>query len=179
MTTRILLTVYLMFFTPLLMADEPSMGPIIEDYGPTYPIDFRDVPLEEDVVYKIIFDLSSYPGEVTSLNGNLVSVARYLNMHARNGVALEDMDVAVVVHGGALKNSLSHTAYENRYQTQNPNLDLFRKLDEAGVKFYICGQSMRFQGIEKSELASPAKVGLSAMTMLTVLQNKGYALLPW
>lgn len=179
MTNRILLAICLIFFSIPLSADEPTMGPIIGDYGPTYPIDFRDVPLEEDIVYRIIFDLSSYPGEVTSLNGNLVSVARYLNMHARNGVALENMDIAVVVHGESLKNSLSHEAYDDRYQTQNPNLDLFRKLDEVGVKFYICGQSMRFQGIEKSELASPAKVGLSAMTMLTVLQNEGYALLPW
>lgn len=179
MFVRVSLAVCLTLLSVPLLADEPGMGPIIEDYGPTYPINFRDVPLEEDAVYKIIFDLSSYPGEVTSLNGNLVSVARYLNMHARNGVALENMDIAVVVHGGALKNALSHKAYEARYQTENPNLDLFSKLDAAGVKFYICGQSMRFQGIEKSELASPAKVGLSAMTMLTVLQNKGYALLPW
>ncbi len=179
MTHRILLAIGLIFVAVPLLAEEPSMGPIIEDYGPTYPIDFRDVPLEEDAVYKILFDLSAYPGEVTSLNSNLVSVARYLNMHARNGVALENMDIAVVVHGGAIKNALSHEAYEARYQTENPNLDLFEKLDAAGVKFYICGQSMRFQGVEKSELASPAKVALSAMTMLTVLQNNGYALLPW
>jgi hypothetical protein len=37
---------------------------------------------------------------------------------------------------------------------------------------------MTFGGVEKSELASLAEVALSAMTMLTVLQNDGYALLP-
>jgi len=31
--------------------------------------------------------------------------------------------------------------------------------------------------VEKADLFSPAKVALSAMTMLTVLQSKGYALL--
>jgi len=37
---------------------------------------------------------------------------------------------------------------------------------------------MAFGGVDKDELASPAKVGLSTMTMLTVLQSEGYALLP-
>ncbi|MCH7829778.1 MAG: DsrE family protein [Proteobacteria bacterium] len=47
----------------------------------------------------------------------------------------------------------------------------------AGVKFYVCRQSMEYNGVEKSELAGPAKVALSAMTMLNVLQLDGYALL--
>jgi len=51
-------------------------------------------------------------------------------------------------------------------------------LHRAGVEFYVCGQSMAFGSVEKSELASPAKVALSAMTMLSVLQSNGYALLP-
>lgn len=39
-------------------------------------------------------------------------------------------------------------------------------------------RSMGFSGISKSELASPVKVALSAMTMMTVLQSEGYALIP-
>ena len=161
-----------------LLADEPSMGPIIEDYGPTYPIDYRDVPLVEDFTFRVVFDAGEYSGEVDSLNPELISVARYLNMHGRNGVPLENMDIAVVLHGNALKSALSDAAYESRYQTTNPNLDLLQKLDAARVTFYACGQSMHFRGFEKKELISPVKVGLSAMTMLTVLQADGYALLP-
>jgi intracellular sulfur oxidation DsrE/DsrF family protein len=162
----------------MLLADEPSMGPIIKDYGPTYPIEYRDVPLTEGFTFRVVFDAGAYPGEVDSLNSELVSVARYLNMHGRNGVPLENMDIAVVLHGNALKGALSDAAYESRYQIKNPNLDLLQKLDAVGVKFYACGQSMHFRGFEKKELVSPVKVGLSAMTMLTVLQSDGYALLP-
>jgi intracellular sulfur oxidation DsrE/DsrF family protein len=160
-----------------LLADEPSLGPAIEGYGPTYPIDGRDVPLEEGAVYKAVFDAATYSDDKTSLNTRFVSVARYLNMHARNGVPVENMDLAVVVHGRALKSVMNNDAYQTRYGSDNPNLELLMKLHDAGVKFYICGQSMAFGGVEKSELASPAKVGLSAMTMMTVLQNDGYALL--
>ena len=178
MFVKIALFLFLATSATLVLADEPSMGPVIEDYGPTYPIDDRDVPLAKDYTFRAVFDAGAYPGETDALNSELVSVARFLNMHGRNGVPQENMDIAVVLHGNALKGALSDAAYESRYDTNNPNLDLLQKLDAAGVKFYACGQSMNFRGYEKHELLSPVKVGLSAMTMLTVLQSDGYALLP-
>jgi len=158
------------------LAAEPSYGPAIEDYGPTYPIQDRDVALPDDFTYKAVFDAAANPDE-TTLNTGLVSVARYLNMHARNGVPLENMNVAVVAHGPALKTLLTSEAYLSRYGIQNPNSELIEKLDAAGVSFFVCGQSMAFGGFEKKELTRSAKVALSAMTMLTVLQADDYALL--
>ena len=96
------------------LADEPSFGPAIEGYGPSYPIDKRDVPLREGFVYKAVFDIAQDPVP-GSVNKNLVSVARYLNMHARNGVPVENLKLAIVVHGPAVKNLL-HT-------DGNPNLE--------------------------------------------------------
>jgi intracellular sulfur oxidation DsrE/DsrF family protein len=151
---------------------------MIEGYGPTYPIGDRDIPLPSGFVYKAVFDLARYPGGTSDLNPYLVSVARFLNMHARNAVPAANMDLAVVVHGAAVKNVLSDKAYESRYQARNPNLELLSKLHDAGVKIYVCGQSMAFGGIDKGDLADHAQVALSAMTMLTVLQSEGYALLP-
>jgi len=161
-----------------LLADEPMLGPAIEGYGPTYPIEERDVALADNTVYKAVFDLAAYPGEVTALNPRLVSVARLLNMQVRNGTPLENMDLAVVVHGAAVKNLLTNEAYRKRFDANNPNLELLEKLHAAGVDIYVCGQSLAFAQIQKDELASPAQVALSAMTMLIVLQSDGYALLP-
>jgi len=178
MHVRFTLLVILITWCSQLLADEPSLGPAIEGYGPTFPINDRDVPLEEGARYKAVFDVGAYSNDLASLNYRLVSVARYLNMHARNGVAVEKMDLAVVVHGTAVKNLMTNDAYQARYGSDNPNLDLLEKLQAAGVHIYVCGQSMAFGGVEKSELANLAKVGLSAMTIMTVLQNDGYALLP-
>ena len=178
MTTRPLIAVLLLAVTQLTFADEPMLGPAIEGYGPTYPIDDRDVPLEEGVVYRAVFDAASYSDDLGTLNSRLVSVARFLNMHVRNDTPVENMDLAVVLHGAAVKNVFSHEAYRSRYNRDNPNLELVTRLHDAGVRFYVCGQSMTFGDVEKSELASQAEVALSAMTMLTVLQNNGYALLP-
>ena len=159
------------------LAGEPMLGPAIDGYGPTYPIDDRDVPIEKDTVYRAVFDAAAYSDDLTSLNTRLVSVARFLNMHVRNGTPLENMDVAVVVHGAALKTVFNDEAYRSKYGADNPNLELVTKLHDAGVEFYVCGQSMAFGGFTKSELADPAKLAISAMTMLTQLQNQGYALL--
>ena len=178
MGIRYLLVLAGLACSTLSLADEPSFGPIIEGYGPTYPIPERDVALPEGFTYRAVFDLAKYPGETSDLNPYLVSAARFLNMHARNGVPAENMDLAVVVHGAAVKNLLSDEAYEARFKTENPNLELLNKLNHAGVRIYVCGQSLSFGGVDRSELAEPAQVALSAMTMLTVLQSEGYSLLP-
>jgi len=178
MLKRVLLLVVALCWCITGAAEEPALGPVIEGYGPTYLVDDRQIALADGFVYKAVFDVASYRGEVTSLNPELVSVARFLNMHARNGTAPGDMDLAVVVHGAALKNLLTHDAYRRRYEVDNPNLALLERLHDAGVRIMLCGQSMAFGGIDKSELASPVEVGLSAMTLLTVLQSEGYALLP-
>jgi intracellular sulfur oxidation DsrE/DsrF family protein len=170
------LPVFALFLCAQGMAGEPSFGPIIEGYGPTYPINDRDVPLEEGIVYKAVFDAAQNRDE-KSLNTGLVSVARYLNMHGRNGVAIENMNIAVVAHGPALKTLLADAAYRTRYGIDNPNAELLKKLDAAGVSFYVCGQSMSFGRVDNDELIEPAQIALSAMTMLTVLQSDGYALL--
>ena len=178
MTHRVALVGFLLLAAAPLLAEESSTGPLIEGYGPTYPINDRDVPLPEGVSYKAVFDLAAYPGEVTAVNVHLESVARFLNMHARNGVPIENMDLAMVVHGSAVKNLLGHDAYEARYKVDNPNLELLTLLRDAGVRIYVCGQSMSFGGVVKIEFTDGVQVALSAMTMLTILQSDGYALLP-
>lgn len=177
MMWKMLVALPLVLSSALIYADEPSLGPAIAGYGPTYPIEDRDVALRDDFVYKLVFDAAAYKNQ-GSLNTTLVSVARFMNMHARHGVPIENMDIAVVAHGPALNALLTDDAYVQRYGIDNPNSELLDKLQAAGVSLYVCGQSLSFGGFEKTELASPVKVALSAMTMLTVLQSDGYALLP-
>jgi intracellular sulfur oxidation DsrE/DsrF family protein len=178
MSGRISFVLYLLFISIPLSAEEPQKGPVIAAYGPTFLVSDLDVPLVDGFQYRAVFDVAAYRGENTSLNSELVSVARYLNMHARAGVPVENMTLAVVLHGAALKNAFSHEAYMARHDSGNPNLDLIVKLHGAGVAFYACGQSMGFNGIPKIDLTSEVKVALSAMTMMTTLQSEGYALLP-
>lgn len=159
-------------------AAEPTMGPVFERFGPTFAIEDRDMALPEGFLYKAVFDLAKSPDDKATRSSYIESVARFINMHARSGVPLDKMRLAVVMHGPATKNALSHTAYRKRYGIDNPNLAMIDELEKAGVTFYLCGQSAEFSGIKREELASSISVSLSAMTALVLLQGKGYALLP-
>lgn len=159
-------------------ADEARMGPVFEDYGPVYDVDDMDFPLDADASYRVVFDAAAYSVEGTGLNRELESVARFINMHAANGVSPDRMRLVVVLHGEALKSALLDDAYRERYQRDNPNLDLVKQLAGVGVRFVACGQSLGFREFDRDELAESVEVALSAMTALTVLQSEGYALIP-
>jgi len=178
MLTRYLLAISIPLLSTQLLAAEPTTGPIIDGYGASFTIDNSDVPLIEDHVYRVVWEITGYNGEPESVNRNLDRVARFLNLHAKHGVPAENMQLAVVIHGTALMNALNDESYSKRYQLKNPNLDLVNRLAEAGVQFYVCGQSMGFREFAKSELAAPIKLATSALTMVHQLQVEGYTLQP-
>ena len=158
---------------------EPVYGPVIEGYGPVYKMADRDVTLPTNMVFNVVFDATaSAPGSPDEPNVELVSVARFINMHGLNGFSMDNMNLAVVLHGPALAAVLTDSAYREQFGMANPNLELLEKLHDTGVRFFACGQSMSFRGYVKRDLDASIKVALSAMTMLASLQADGYALLP-
>lgn len=180
---RIAQLVFLTAITLLSLALEAKtdikMGPVLEGYGPTSAIADADVKLPEGFVFKALFDISESNKKHDQYSRKIESVARFLNMHARNGVSLENMQLAVVLHGGATKDVLNDEAYAKRHGFKNPNSDLIRQLAAKGVNFYICGQSVAFYDIKRSELLPEVKLSLSAMTMAVLLQQEGYQLIPF
>jgi intracellular sulfur oxidation DsrE/DsrF family protein len=175
---RYVLALSVLFVCAPLFAAEATTGPIIEDYGAAFPVEDRDVPLVDGHVYRVVFEITEYNGSPDALNRELDTVARFLNMHGKNGVPVERLQLAVVIHGAALVNVLNDASYQDRFQLDNPNLDLVRQLQGAGVQFFACGQSMAGRNFAKAELASGVKLALSAMTMVHQLQADGYTLQP-
>jgi intracellular sulfur oxidation DsrE/DsrF family protein len=178
MILRKILVGSLICFSVQAQAQAPSTGPYVDAGGPAFEVADRDVPLQEGRKYRVVYELTGHPGEKTDVNRPLTVVARFMNMHGKNGVPLEDLDVAVVVHGQTLLAMQNDAAYEEMFGVKNPSTALINDLAAAGVKFYACGQSLGFRGLDKSVLAEPVKVGLSAMTMLVTLQADGYTFLP-
>ena len=178
MTIRLFATLLLAAFSLTSRAAEPSTGPYVDAGGPAFEVPDRDVPLREGMKYRVVFEATEYPGEKDGVNRELTVVGRFMNMHGKNGVPLENLDVAVVVHGQALFATFNDEAYRKQFGIDNPSLALLKDLQDAGVKIYVCGQSLGFRGVDKTVLADDVKVGLSAMTLLVTLQADGYAFLP-
>ena len=163
---------------PNILAEKLQKAPILTDYGPVYAIKYRETSLPENYTYKAVFDVTTTASDPIDHSRRLESVARFINMHALNGVSLEQMDIAVVIHGKAVKDSLVNAAYQLKYEVDNPNKEMIEQLHNSGVKFYICGQTTEFLGYKRKDLLAPIEISLSAMTQLVILQNEGYALLP-
>lgn len=158
-------------------AQEKKAGPVIQEYGKVWSIDSTSYSVEREMVFKVVFDIMSSPKDSTALNRSIETAARFLNMHAQNQVPLEQMKVALVVHGKASKDLFTNEAYRNRYGTDNPNAALITQLLNAGTEFILCGQSSKSRNIPIADTLDGVQLSLSAMTALIQLQNDGYRLI--
>jgi intracellular sulfur oxidation DsrE/DsrF family protein len=156
---------------------ETIAGPIIKNFGKVYKIKKPELNLQIDKEYKVIFDIYTDTDKVDAVNPLINTVARFLNMHAQNGVPAKNMKVAFVMHGAAAKNALSNDAYQKKYQTDNPNLDLIKALKKADVDIFVCGQSVRSRNLPIDGLSKNVKLSLSALTALVEYQENGYKII--
>ena len=154
-----------------------STGPVIADFGPVFEVASPDFETDLERDYRAVFDVARSGGEKGETNPSIVTVARFLNMHARAGVPEDRLEAALVLHGSAGKDALSHRAFRERFGRDNPNARLVRELHESGVKIILCGQTAASRGFERDELAEPVELALSAMTALVSLQADGFRLI--
>jgi intracellular sulfur oxidation DsrE/DsrF family protein len=156
-----------------VQADQPIR--LIEGYG-----DFKQVKDTDFITpkkLKVVFDVYISNEENDGVNKGINTVARFLNMHYDAGVKLKNIKAALVIHGSAGKDILTHTAYDKRYITNNPNLELLQKLHDAGVNIIVCGQTIEFKGYKRNEIIDFITVSLSAITALVSLQAQGYQII--
>jgi len=129
--------------------------------------------------YKLLFEvvIANKDSMAKELNEGLTEVARVLNLHVFSGVPAKNIKTVVVVHGSALTAIMNNEAYRKKYQVDNPNLRLLKELEEkAGIKLIACGQAMAAFDIKNEELLPEVKVSVTAQTVLSNYQLKGYVL---
>lgn len=171
--------VAILFLAGHVYAVEPQTGPVIEAYGPVYDVPDGSWNLKQGTQYKVSMDVSATGDFSGDINRRLESAARFLNLHARNGIAPENIEFAIVVHGSAGKDLLKDAAYEARFDEPNPNTAMLAALHHAGVKIYLCGQTAAYRGFTVEELNPAVSLALSAMTAHVRLQSEGYTLIPF
>lgn len=169
----------MLFLAGHVNAAEPLTGPVIEAYGPVYQVAEGSFNLRQDTRYKVSMDVSATEDFSGDLNRRLESAARFLNMHARNGIDPKNIEFAIVVHGSAAKDLLKDKAYEARFDEPNPNTAMLAALHGAGVKIYLCGQTAAHRGFVAEELNPAVDLALSAMTAHVRLQSEGFTLIPF
>lgn len=159
-----------------------QMFPAIKGYkwAGVVPVQDIDDKLDPTMQYKLLMELAGFAPkgqEATApkeINGGIGEVARKINLHVADGVPKEKMDVVIIVHAGALFALLNNEKYKQKYQADNPNIALIKELQDFGAKFIVCGQAMTFLRLEKEDLLPGIKEAISAQTVLSMYELKGY-----
>lgn len=158
-------------------SDEPQyINPTIAGYGKV--VKLPNAAHQPRDGSKIVVDITK-GGDPDKLNSAIEKVCRFVNIYAGAGKDSAKVDIAVVLHGDATLAILRNDSYSNRFSTKaNPNLNCLSELEKAGVKVYVCGQSLTGKGAKPSEVSEQADVAVSALTALVNCQADGYAYLP-
>jgi intracellular sulfur oxidation DsrE/DsrF family protein len=159
--------------TPLLAA-ESALGPVIEDYGPTFEVPEGSFNLVPGQQYKVILDIGKGPENPAELNRSIESAARFLNMEARNGIVPENIRLAIVLHGSGAQAALTDQAHSRLFDVSNGSKGLIEALGKTGVDIYICGQTAAYRGYAAEDLLPQVTLAVSAMTVHVRLQQEGY-----
>lgn len=165
------------FFSLFALSQEKKAGPIIENYGEVFAVEDPDFKTNINEEFKVVFDVAIGPDSHEEINKRIETAARFLNMHAQNGVPASQLKAALIIHGTATTNIMNNEAHKKRFGVPNPNAELLQNLMDAGVEIILCGQSSKSRNVPKEDLIPGEKIALSAMTALIQLQNDGYRLI--
>jgi intracellular sulfur oxidation DsrE/DsrF family protein len=169
--------VTVLFFAVFICKAQDKSHPLIKNYGLVFDVPFAIEKPDTRMEYKILVDITTAPAKPDSLNDALDAVARMMNLHVAGGVNPKKLHVVIVVHNAAAFSFLNNEAYQQKYHIDNPNAALITALHDAGVKIFLCGQTMMKRNIEQKALMPEVVPALSALTTLTTYQLKGYALM--
>ena len=157
----------------------PEAGPIVNSGGPVFIVEDPTFETPTDRELKAIFELRTAPDDLSRPQQQVGTMARYLNMHAKNGVPRENVRVAGVVHGSAVWAVLTDENHRERHGMDNPNRAMIEEIIASGGQVILCGQSAAARQIAREDLLPGVQVAMSAMTALTVLQQDGYQIILW
>ena len=157
--------------------DDFHPGPVFANFGNIADVEVT-MPVPEGTVFRVSFDLASRADD-GEMNRNLLSAARFINMHVAHGVPLSDLNLALVIHGSAVKDVTVDEHYTPLYDHPNANAELIAALTSHGVRIIVCGQSAAYNEVSNDDLLPGVEMALSAMTAHALLQQDGYSINPF
>jgi intracellular sulfur oxidation DsrE/DsrF family protein len=150
---------------------------LVAGYGKTVTVENAGERPDPTLDYKVVMSVTK-AGEDAAPPPALDKAARLVNLLAQSGVSADHRHIVVVLHGAATSAVLNEAGLKARGKTVNPSAELIAKLTAAGVSVHVCGQALAGAKIAHSEVLPQVQIDVSALTTLSTLQLRGYALLP-
>lgn len=152
--------------------------PAIEGVGRMHPLPHAAYRPNASETYRIVFSVTKGADKPGQVSPSLDRVARTVNLYVSAGVPLSHLDFVAILYGAATAAALDNTHFEEKFGTENPNLAVIAKLRKAGVKVAVCGQAVAEHGYRYDWITPEVALALSALTTITMLEQRGYALMP-
>lgn len=146
--------------------------------GAYHPLPNAAYQPDRNATYKVVFSLTKASDKPDQVNPALERVARTVNLYASAGVPLDHLKFVAVAYGQATGLVLDDEHYKAQFGTANPNLAVISQLHKAGIDVAVCGQAMAEHHYPNEWAAKDVTISLSALTTISVLEQKGYALIP-
>ena len=130
--------------------------------------------------YKLLMELTGFAAKgeektaKNEINLGIGEISRKVNLHVAAGIPQKNIDLVIIVHAGALFAFLNNEKYKRKYGIDNPNITIIKDLQNFGAKIIVCGQAMTFLGLEMQDLVPGIKEAMSAQTVLSTYQLRGY-----
>lgn len=175
---KIIVIVFMLLGLQSLQA-QTKVNPLIKHFGTVSEVPFSEENPDKKLDYKVIVEVSTDNPKPEAIHEFFEKVAAVVNLHALGGVTPDKLHVVMVIHGPAAQFVVNDTEYRKKFNSDNPNVPLFKELTAAGVKVFVCGQSLNKRNISKDQVTPEVKPALSAITTLTTYQLKGYSILKY
>ncbi|MCL6260388.1 DsrE family protein [Aquiflexum sp. TKW24L] len=176
-SAKTFLTTLILTFISISAFCQTPQFPIVKGFGGIYEIPEATERPDPTAEYKIIIDLVSAADDPKQINRMVDNIARMVNLHGIAGVPKDNIKVKVAVHGSAIFSILNDEEYQKINGVKNPNLPVFEALKDAGVEFYICGQSLIARNMKTTDMWEGTEIALSMLTTLTTYVPQGYMLI--
>lgn len=158
-----------------------EMFPVINatEMSGVVPVKNQEEIPDPKIAYKLLFELTvnNPDSTIQELNYGLVEVARIINLHVASGIPTKNIIPVIVAHGGVLHALKNNEYFQKKYKIDNPNIKLIGELEKFGAKYIACGQAMSFLEIQKEAFLPQVKVSLTAKTIISGYQLKGFVLM--
>lgn len=174
---KLLFFFVIVFCAVCVRAQSQRVNPIIKSQGGIFDIPFAVEKPDPAMVYNIIVEVERESEKPDTINWALNNVARLLNLLSVGGVPSPNVNVVLAIHGGATYTTMNNEQYRAKYKMDNPNLKLYQELQSAGVRMFVCGQSIVNRKVDRTKMVPEVKPALSMLTTVTTYQLKGYAYL--